>query len=37
METLLAARLEMTSSLAFHIILAVRVGLPLLLIIVEGL
>jgi cytochrome d ubiquinol oxidase subunit I len=38
MGTLVAARLQMTLSLAFHIIFAaVGIGLPLLLIIVEGL
>ena len=37
METLVAALLQMTLSLAFHIIFAaVGIGLPLLLIIVEG-
>lgn len=38
MDTLTAARLQMTLSLAFHIVFAaVGIGLPLLLVIVEGL
>src|SRR5581483_10685798 len=38
MDTLLAARLQMVVTLAFHIVFAaIGIGLPLLLVIVEGL